>query len=78
VQRNKVLDDWSRVDNSWILVRGGKATKYSFSHTIYSGVELRESLFSAGFQEVRLYGGLDGRPYGRGAERLVAVARKRL
>jgi hypothetical protein len=38
--------------------------------------ELRELMSWAGLSDVRLYGGLDGRPYGPGARRLVAVGRK--
>lgn len=33
-------------------------------------------LDQAGFSEVKLFGHLDGRPYGPDAPRLVAVARK--
>src|SRR5690606_42056388 len=54
----------------------GKAERFRFEHTLYSGQELRELMNWAGLADVSLYGGLDGRPYGPGAERLVAVGRK--
>lgn len=40
----------------------------------YSGQELRHLLEAAGFSSVALYGDLDGHPYGREADRLVALA----
>jgi hypothetical protein len=43
---------------------------------VYSGAELREVMLQAGFAEVEILGGLDGRPYDREAARLVAVGRK--
>ena len=69
-----VKDDWSVVSNLWTLVRDGKAMEYSFSHRIYSAVELRGMLERAGFCNVRLYGGLNGSEYGTKASRLVAMA----
>jgi len=76
VQRHEIFDDWSRIRNEWILVRGQQATTFRFHHTLYSGQELRLLLDQAGFSEVKLFGHLDGRPYGPDAPRLVAVARK--
>ena len=76
VQRHEIFDDWSRIRNEWILIRGRQATTFKFHHTIYSGQELRMMLEQAGFAEVKLFGHLDGRPYGLDAPRLVAVARK--
>jgi SAM-dependent methyltransferase len=76
VQRHEIFDDWSRIRNEWILIRGRQATTFKFHHTLYSGQELRMLLDQAGFAEVNLFGHLDGRPYGPDAPRLVAVARK--
>lgn len=76
VQRHKIIDDWTRIWNEWILIRKGKVKSYRFHLTIYSGQEIRDRLERAGFIGIKLYGGLDGRAYGRGMERLVAVARK--
>jgi SAM-dependent methyltransferase len=76
IQRNRIVDDWTGVSNEWIVVRGGRARTFHFRLTIYSGRELKDRLFEAGFDEVRLFGDLDGGPYGYDAERLIAVARK--
>lgn len=69
-----VDDDYSGMSNTWVLVRGGSAREYTFSHRLYSAVEMRQMLQRAGFVEVHTYGGLDGSEYGPQAGRLVAVA----
>jgi SAM-dependent methyltransferase len=78
LQRHEIVDDWTRVKNDWIVVRKGRAKNFAFSHTVYSGQELRWLLEQAGFVDVRLYGSLKGDAYGRSSERLVVVGRKRL
>lgn len=76
VQSHEVFDDWTRIRNEWVLVRRGRTRTFRFHHTIYSGQELKDRLFAAGFVRIRLYGSLEGAPYGRESERLVAVAHK--
>lgn len=76
IQRMEVVDDWCRVKSEWLLVQGEKVQRFHFEHTLYSGHELRELMNWAGMSDVRLYGGLDGRPYGPGARRLIAVGRR--
>lgn len=76
IQRVEILDDWCRARSEWLLLRGERVERISFEHTLYSGRELRELMNWAGLSDVKLYGGLDGRPYGPGAEALVAIGRK--
>lgn len=76
VRRVKISDDWSRCRNQWLLIKDGKADSYSFSHTIYSGMELKTLLLNAGFRDVKLYGSLGGDAYDPQAARLIAVAVK--
>jgi 2-polyprenyl-3-methyl-5-hydroxy-6-metoxy-1,4-benzoquinol methylase len=76
IQRRRVCDDWSRMENDWILLSGTTVKVFHPNHWIYSGVELRDLLLSCGFERVDLYGGLDGSEYGLSAKRLVAVAKK--
>ncbi len=78
VQRCEIFDDWTRVRNEWILIRGGRTKTFRFHHTIYSGQELRERMEQAGFSGVRLYGDLQGAAYGPEAQRLIAVGRRPL
>jgi SAM-dependent methyltransferase len=77
IQLHEIFDDWTRIRNEWILLKGNRARRFKFHHTIYSGQELKDLLRQAGFASVQLFGDLDGRPYGLDAARLVAVARKR-
>jgi SAM-dependent methyltransferase len=74
VRRHGVLEGGGRVRNEWTLVRGNRVRTFEFRLRVYSGPQLRALLTAAGFAEVRLHGGLDGRPYDLEAERLVAVA----
>ncbi|HUJ11114.1 MAG TPA: methyltransferase domain-containing protein [Verrucomicrobiae bacterium] len=76
VQQHEIFDEWSRIRNEWILIRGNRARTFRFHHTMYSGQELKNLLRRAGFVDVKLYGDLDGQAYGADARRLVAVARK--
>ncbi len=76
VEIHEIFDDWSRIRNEWILIKGNRVKRFKFHHSIYSGQELKSLLLEAGFAEVKLFGDLDGNPYGPDAPRLVAVARK--
>jgi len=76
LQRNHVRSDWTRVHANWTLVRDGRAKSFQFEHTIYSGRELKDRLLNCGFEQVDLFGSLQGSPYDLDAQRLVAVARK--
>jgi len=76
VQRRWIDPGWDMIDNEWILVKNGRARSFRVRHRLYSGMEMKALLEKAGFTRVRLYGGLDGSPYDRKANRLVAVAAK--
>jgi SAM-dependent methyltransferase len=76
IQRHEIVDDWTRIRNEWILLRKGRSKRYRFHLRLYSGQELRDRLYQAGFGKVGLYGDLDGSEYGTSAKRLIAVARK--
>jgi SAM-dependent methyltransferase len=76
VDIRKIVDDWTRVRSEWIVIKKNKALRFRFHINLYSGLELRERLESAGFTGVKLFGSLDGSPYDSEAQRLVAVGRK--
>jgi SAM-dependent methyltransferase len=76
VQRVSIVDDWSRVEGEWTLIKGSHATTFRNRHWVYSGQEIRDLLASVGFAEISLYGSLEKTPYGPQAQRLVAVSKK--
>jgi SAM-dependent methyltransferase len=76
-QQPHVNADWTRLENEWTIVKAGQSRGYRFKHYLYSGKGLEERLLSCGFASVRLYGDLEGSPYGPEAARLVAVAENR-
>ncbi|GGT15951.1 class I SAM-dependent methyltransferase [Streptomyces purpureus] len=74
VQTDTVLDDWARLRSDWVLVRGERVTRASLVWFVYSAVELRRMALEAGFVDVEVFGGFDGRPYDQDAERLILRA----
>lgn len=76
VERREIFDGWGRIRNEWILIKGERARRFYFHHTLYSGQELKTLFERAGFVDVELFGGLDGSEYGPEAKRLVALGRK--
>jgi SAM-dependent methyltransferase len=76
LQRPQVCADWTRLRNEWTLFKDGRSRSFIFEHTVYSGRELKDRLLASGFQDVQLFGNLQGAPYGLEAERLIAVAGK--
>lgn len=76
VQRHKVIDDWRRIHNEWILIKGEVAKTFKFDMRIYSGTELSDRLLQVGFRSVSLFGDLKGGDFTYGSKRLVAVAVK--
>jgi SAM-dependent methyltransferase len=76
VQRRSVINDWSQMENHWLLIKDGQTRSFRLRHWIYSGREFKQLLATAGFSEVELYGDLDGKPYGPDAARMIALGRK--
>jgi SAM-dependent methyltransferase len=72
----KVADDWSQIENRWILIEDGREHEWCFSHRVYSAAELRTLLSTCGFRDIRAYGNLGGASYDEKAERLVVIGRK--
>ncbi len=72
----KVQEDWSWIENRWIVVRGGVRKEFRISHRLYSAAELSRLMLECGFKRVEAYGDFQGAPYDQDARRLVAVARR--
>lgn len=73
-QRHWPIEDWTRMDNHWVLVEGDRASHFRFSVGLYAGSELRAVLLEAGFDRVDLHSDLAGASYAERPERLIAVA----
>jgi hypothetical protein len=76
VERHEIIDNWTRIKSEWTLIRDSSVQRFEYYVRIYSGQELSDVLRDVGFDDVVLYGDLDGRSYGPNARRLIAVARK--
>jgi SAM-dependent methyltransferase len=76
LQERKMSQNWSWMDNRWILLRGNERSESRVSHRLYSATEIVSLLQECGFKSVDVYGDFDGCPYDHTARRLVTVARK--
>ncbi|MGF1449785.1 MAG: class I SAM-dependent methyltransferase [Opitutales bacterium] len=72
----QILDDWTRLEGTWTLLKDGRARSFQIAHFLYSGAELRRLLYDAGFSAVVLAGDYDGEPYGIDSAKLLAIAKK--
>ena len=70
----RITHDWTWNEVTWSYLRAGELQSVDFGHRIYSAAELRRELIDAGFSNVRIVGGFDGRPYDHDAARLVVIA----
>ena len=76
VERRRIIDDWTRIVNEWTVIQKGSARKFDLQLNLYSGQGLREKMEQVGFADVKLYGDVDGTPYGPEAKRLIAIGSK--
>lgn len=76
IQKHEIADNWTRIKNEWIIIKNNTVKSHHLSHTIYSGRELKELLFKAGFKKVHLFGDFIGSEYGVNSNRLIAIATK--
>lgn len=76
LEEHAISDDWSWMENRWILIHDGEVHEFDVSHRLYSAYELTELLKRVGFSEVTVYDGLGGSDFDENAEKLVVVAEK--
>ena len=76
IRHRELIDNLTRMKLEWILIRRGRAKSFRFYMTLYTAQELIDRLEKVGFVDVKIYGNLDGAPYGLKAQRMIAVARK--
>lgn len=76
LEEHEVTDNWSWMENRWVVVADGEVREYEVSHRLYSAFELTELLKRAGFGDVSVYGDFEKGEYDQNAERLVVAGRK--
>jgi len=76
IEERKVINNWSRIENRWIMLKDNLQKEFKLSHWIYSENELKKMLSNAGFSSVKIFGDLAGKKYDENAERLIAIAVK--
>lgn len=76
LEERKFNEDWSKIENRWIIISDQTKKEFRFSHWIYSASELSALVKECEFSSVEVYGDLGGAPYDCTARRLVVVAQK--
>jgi len=76
LQERELSQDWSWIENRWILLKDDSRTELRTGHRLYSAAELTSLLTECGFARAGACGGLDGSPYDQTAKRLAVVAHK--
>jgi hypothetical protein len=64
----------ARMINDWIVLENGRYKIHRLEHYVYSAQELKMMLQMCGFENIAVYGSLDGDSYDLNAKRLVVVA----
>jgi SAM-dependent methyltransferase len=76
LHERKVSQNWSWMENRWIMLKGNERIENVISHRLYVGSEIAALLRDCGFNQDEVYGDLDGNPYDHTARELVAVGYK--
>lgn len=76
LETRQLANDSSYVSNVWHMIENGSVSTIAMSLWLYSQVEIGTLLHNAGFADVKIYGGLDLKPYIQSTHLLVAVAKK--
>ena len=69
----KVSQNWSWMENRWIMLKGNERIEYKLSHRLYAGSEIAALLRDCGFNRVEVYGDLEGNLYDQTARQMVTV-----
>ena len=76
LQEHNITNNWSWIENRWIIIKDDKRTEFKITHRVYSATELASLLTGCGFRQAEAFGDLSGSPYDHTARRLVIVAHK--
>jgi SAM-dependent methyltransferase len=76
LRERKVSQNWSWMENRWIMLKGNERIENKLSHRLYAGSEIAALLRDCDFSWVDVYGDLEGNPYDHTARQLVTVGYK--
>jgi SAM-dependent methyltransferase len=76
LEERKVSQNWSWMENRWIMLKGNERIENKISHRLYAGSEIAALLRDCGFNRAEVYGDLDGNPYDHNARQMIAVGYK--
>jgi SAM-dependent methyltransferase len=76
LEERKVSENWSWMENRWIMISKKEIREFKVEHRLYSAIELNNLLTDVGFRKITFYGDLDGATYDNNAKRLIGIAEK--
>lgn len=76
LEERELHNAWSWLENRCIVVTEDDRREFTVSHRLYSAHELRDLLRAVGFDDVTVFGNLEGAEFDEAAERLVVVAER--
>ena len=68
--------DGNFLESDWTLIKDGVVNEHKFMYWLYTREDMMEMLMDTGFNDVNIYGSIDGSRYDRDAERLISIAHK--
>ena len=72
----KPTNNWSWMENRWIIIDGNKRSEFKVTHRLYAAAELIALFTECGFSRADAYGDFDGSPYDHKARWMVTVGHK--
>jgi SAM-dependent methyltransferase len=76
VQRHRLFDNCTRIENEWIIIQNGRSKSYKFHHTIYTAQEMIDRLAHVGFKSIKIAGDLKGSKYDVDSNMMIVIAKK--
>ena len=76
VERPALTDNFTRLENEWLLIEGERVRRATFSHRVWSAGEMARLIDESGLKLVGIYGGLGGEDYDLDSERMIVIAGK--
>lgn len=76
LEERTVTHDWSWIENTWILIKGGRMREFKVNHRLFSAAELKRLMLDCGFSRTACYGSPDGAAYNQNSIRMVVIGWK--
>jgi len=77
LEERTIREDLDMLESRWKLIKdNGEVKEHKFMYKLYTEKELKKLLKNVGFENIEVYGDLEGARYDENANRLIALAQK--